>query len=123
MLTVEHRRRFWGVFAAVTAAIAWVALSGRWPACRLEEALGLPCIGCGGTRAARALLTGHVAEALQQNPLVVLIAVASPVCAVSDCAERTPGFVRWLRRGVEWSVFAGAVALFFVRLAKLRGVM
>jgi hypothetical protein len=44
--------------------------------CPLKLATGLPCIGCGATRALAALVSGHVAEALRANPLAGAVAVA-----------------------------------------------
>lgn len=40
--------------------------------CRLEQATGLECPTCGGTRALRALMNGDLGRAIQYNLLVVL---------------------------------------------------
>jgi Protein of unknown function (DUF2752) len=44
-----------------------------YPRCPIHEYLHLQCPGCGATRALAALLRGHVAEALQLNPLIPLL--------------------------------------------------
>lgn len=38
--------------------------------CRFKEATGLYCPGCGGTRAVRALLSGHIIKAFIYHPFV-----------------------------------------------------
>jgi hypothetical protein len=57
--------------AAVLAP--WAPLFARLlPACPLHAWTGLPCPGCGATRAALALTRGDLAGALAHNPLVAL---------------------------------------------------
>lgn len=48
-----------------------------FPRCALYSATGLQCPGCGGLRAAHALLNGDLAAAWRLNPLAVLLL---PVC-------------------------------------------
>jgi hypothetical protein len=61
------------LLAAGVSQIALVAsgLPG-WP-CPFQEALGLPCPGCGLSRACVALLHGEWREALLIHPFVVLV--------------------------------------------------
>jgi len=40
--------------------------------CSLRTLTGIPCIGCGGTRAVKALASGKIIEAARFNPLVVV---------------------------------------------------
>ena len=42
------------------------------PPCSLRTMTGIPCIGCGGTRAMKALAHGEFVAAVKYNPLVVL---------------------------------------------------
>ncbi len=44
---------------------------GFYPRCPVYETFGLLCPGCGATRAAAALLHGHVLDALHWNALFV----------------------------------------------------
>ena len=67
---------------ALVAAAAVVALNdpaapGSWfPPCVFHRATGLWCPGCGLTRAAHALLTGHPLQALGYNLFAPLVFVA-----------------------------------------------
>jgi hypothetical protein len=70
------RKIFWlGLFIAVICAIGWLiyphfaevlGIDG----CRFKEATGLYCPGCGGTRSARALLSGHIIKSVIYHPFV-----------------------------------------------------
>lgn len=44
----------------------------RPPECSFKEAFGIPCVGCGGTRAMIALAKGRAIEAFRFNPAAVL---------------------------------------------------
>ena len=47
--------------------------SGRYPTCPFHAMTGLWCPGCGGLRAVHDLTHGHLAVALHENVLVVLL--------------------------------------------------
>ena len=68
----------WGV--AALGAIALIPFSRTFlsalPLCPLRTLTGLPCPTCGATRAAEAMLGGHVLDAVLYNPLVTLAALA-----------------------------------------------
>jgi len=61
------------------------------PACGFRKLAGLPCVGCGGTRSARALAAGRIGESIRFNPGVVLGVGATLAWTVSGCS-------RYLRR-------------------------
>ncbi len=46
------------------------------PRCPFKELTGLPCLSCGSTRAALALLRGDIGAALQTNPLAAVSSIA-----------------------------------------------
>lgn len=52
----------------------WPAAALRLAHCPLRENFGLPCVTCGGTRAAVALTELRLGDALRENPLVPLAA-------------------------------------------------
>lgn len=67
--------------AFVQAGLVWAGLPG-WP-CPVAHALGVPCPGCGLTRATVALMTGdwRTALALHAYAPVVLLALSLFFCA------------------------------------------
>lgn len=73
-------RRLWWGWGAVGMLGALAALAVRWiaaapPTCAMRTLLGVPCPGCGTTRALAALMEGHLAEALALHPLAPLLAL------------------------------------------------
>ena len=61
--------------------------------CPVHQFLGILCPGCGGTRAAVALVAGQWDEAFRQNPFVVAL---SPV-AMTYAALQAYSAIRWNR--------------------------
>ncbi len=63
----------WALFA--TAAVAWglMTAGATLPGCPWQALIGLPCPGCGGTRALAALASGRPATAFMSNPLVTVV--------------------------------------------------
>jgi hypothetical protein len=77
-----------GVLARRAATLGMIAgaigfvLVARVPVCPLASVAGIPCPGCGLTRATFACLGGHFDEALQLQPLVFFATPMVGVCAV-----------------------------------------
>ncbi|MBD3785170.1 MAG: DUF2752 domain-containing protein [Micrococcales bacterium] len=69
-------RAWWaGAVVAAAGSLAWLAthdpnVPGHYPGCLLQQATGLYCPACGGTRATYDLLHGDVAGAFARHPLV-----------------------------------------------------
>lgn len=68
----------WAVCAAGCLALrpVWLAAAGLLPACLWHVWTGLPCPGCGTTRAIVHLLLGEIVAAFAMNPLAAGAAVA-----------------------------------------------
>ena len=69
------------VWLAVTVAgaavgAAWLAMHLPWPRCNFRALFGIPCVTCGSTRSALALLHGDFAGAWNWNPLATLAMLA-----------------------------------------------
>jgi Protein of unknown function (DUF2752) len=66
-----------GLAAAV--GLSWLPqqVGAGLPLCLFRELLGLPCPGCGMTRALHALAHGEVAAALRYHPLAPLVVAQS----------------------------------------------
>jgi len=61
------------ILLALALALFGVAIRFELPLCPLAGTFGVPCPGCGLTRATLALLHGDVREALRLHPLVWLL--------------------------------------------------
>ncbi len=107
------------VLALATAALL---ASGALPiACPIRLVLGVPCPGCGMTRASHLLAHGELLAALALHPLVLVL---GPWCATLLAAEiaghvRYGRFVtavrsRFLRVG-SYVVFGAAIAVWIAR--------
>jgi len=93
---VIHRSLIVAMFAGIFGAI--VAL--RMPFCPLASVFGVPCPGCGLTRATLALAHGDLEHALELHPLVFVLAPLF-VWAMSSAAlsyVRGPRPARPMRR-------------------------
>jgi len=64
----------WGVLAVSSLLLrpVWLAAAPLLPHCAFRAITGVPCLSCGTTRAAVALLNGHLVDALAANPLAAL---------------------------------------------------
>ena len=114
-----------GMLAAVSLGAAAVlycfdpATHGFYPVCRFHQWTGWNCPGCGATRAAYALLHGHLNLALRDNALLTLAPAALLVRA------GWLAVARWRRRPVPalipakgiWAV--AAIAFVFAVLRNL----
>lgn len=73
----ESRRTFFilGGLGGLLAGLIWWWNPADWhmPVCTFYRLTGWYCPGCGGLRAAHALLHGRLAEAWAYNPLLVLL--------------------------------------------------
>jgi len=97
----------WGTVALALLVLSPLAsaFAGALPECYFRRLSGFPCLTCGGTRAALALVDGNLPAAFRANPLVtvaLVVLVGGGLAAgvrslagpgVSD-PERLPGWVR-----------------------------
>lgn len=85
------------VIAALFALFPEVFARFRFP-CMFHEITGLYCPGCGGTRAVKALLGGHIITSFVYNPIVLYGAVMYIWFMGSQLLERlTRGKVKGLK--------------------------
>jgi hypothetical protein len=95
-----------GVFA--------LAVQSGFPLCPLAGSFGIPCPGCGLTRATLALLQGDVRGALHFHPLVLLVAPLVAALALGAAYEllrdpQHPPRLRWRVKGRAASAAAAAL--------------
>ncbi len=130
--TIERRARGWLQNANTPAARAFrvglylsplaVAVAFGAPACPTALFFGLPCPGCGLTRATFALAAGDVSGALAMNPLAVVVCplfVGAAAFAVYRYVRQ--GSVRANAWGAQWILVGGMAALTVVWLARWFG--
>ena len=114
---------------AVAAALFGVAVWSDLPLCPIAGSLGVPCPGCGLTRATLALLHGDWQGALRFHPLIWLLLPVLMVFAsvVSWELLRDPRGARstkrfnWTGRGTTTVALAVLVLTFGVWLARFAG--
>ena len=97
--------------AAALSALAlrpfWFAIAPHLPRCVFRSLTGIPCPGCGSTRAATAMLQGDLASSLASNPLAasagLVFVVGAPLAALwavgrgpmLDLGSPLPWWIRW----------------------------
>ncbi|GEM_PF-817805 len=94
--------------------------------CPLAGLLGVPCPGCGLTRATWALLNGRFAEAIALHPFVLLAVPALGAALLSLAMRRAIPGSSWLTaprlaRGAERAAVAVALAMIALWLARFLG--
>lgn len=95
----------------------WCFSNGRIPdACLCKRFLHLYCPGCGGTRAATALLHGQVGQSLLYNPTVLALAGTVLYYDAYAVYAFVKGDARLFRRAKGWVLIAlaGVVILQWV---------
>jgi hypothetical protein len=124
-----HRRLAdaWCLAAGLTVLCSpvWGIVRSLVPGCTARALTGVPCPGCGATRALSSLLSGHPLEALSLNPLAsaaVLAALAGGLIAPVwvRLARTVPVLIGPLPRKVR-AAAAAALLLNWVYLV-LRGI-
>jgi hypothetical protein len=102
------RLRPLGPPAAITAALALVPFN----TCLLKRALGVPCPGCGFTRALLALARGDVRASLGLHPLALPGVALGAVAVVLAIAlpDGHPAWDRFARRALTFCAAALCVA-------------
>lgn len=111
--------------AAVPLAVLVILFAVDFPLCPMRHVFGVPCPGCGLTRATEALVTGHFHDALSFHPLVLLVLpivtwMFVRMTLVSAGVLRSESFDPLERvPTVGWGVFV--VVLLGVWIARLAG--
>lgn len=103
--------------AIVISSVAAVLLVFDWPICPTKNFLGIPCPGCGMTRALRAFLLGRWSAALVLHPLVFPFVALVTMEAFRALFGQNPGRSVRLWGVWMWGAFTVAlVATWAVRL-------
>jgi hypothetical protein len=126
-MRVNRPARFF-LLAAAGALVATATWQG-FPLCPMAGSLGIPCPGCGLTRATLALLRGDVRQALHFHPLVWLLAPLFVVFVSAAVREllrdparpRRPSRVPWYGVGTNVAATLLLVVTLGVWLARFGG--
>lgn len=115
----SRRNTGWLLLAGAVAGLA--LLGSGAPLCPFAGWLGIPCPGCGLTRATVALVSGDWQTALRLHPLVGFVLPVLAWFAASAllgwkgrAAQDAPTAHRWAHRLGNWCGLALAVALLAV---------
>lgn len=101
-----------GLFVAVILTLYWVFI-GKIQLCVLRLFTGIPCPGCGLTRAAVAMMQGEVTESLKMHPLLLPILLILLLAVIDKIfKKRILSHCKWL----YISVFVVLLALYAVRM-------
>ncbi len=87
--------------------------------CFISSVFGIPCAGCGSTRAIRLLLQGRIMDALRMHPLIFLtlfLLVVIPAFAVARIVAKKRGkpFRSPLSRRATEIIFFSLAALYLI---------
>lgn len=82
----------------VSTILIWVIVASFMTesTCIYRATLGIPCPGCGMTRAFTSLLSGHYRESFAMNPLWPLVLAVVGLMLYIKLAGKTLGFKQWL---------------------------
>jgi len=72
-----------GLYAALAGTAEHFGGDSLPSFCIFRLTTGVPCPGCGTTRAGLALVTGHLADAVRHNPLAACLLVVAALAAVA----------------------------------------
>lgn len=72
--------------------------------CLFKSLTGIPCPSCGITRSAIALVSGNFKEAVNINPLGIIICVllvAIPLWILADYVKNSSSFLNWYKKAEQ----------------------
>ena len=87
--------------------------------CKLKEVTGIPCPGCGGTRAVKSLLKGNILSSLYYNAFVVYVAIMYGIFFVTHTLQRiSRGKIKGIkfRMLYVWIAIAVMVIQYIIKL-------
>jgi hypothetical protein len=113
------------------AGLVAIAVHSDFPLCPMASTFGIPCPGCGLTRATLALLHGNVRAALHFHPLVWLLSplfigfvgVAVLELLRDPSRPRPKPLVRWNSRGMNVAATLLLVLTLGIWLARFAGYL
>ena len=121
-VVIGARAKWKAALGAVAALLLWGAMSFlTGTLCVFQAFFGIPCPGCGSTRAAVALLRRHFREAFALHPLIPLSLLILPYAALRETLCRRKPIARFEKAAAVCAValyvivYAARMALMFPR--------
>ncbi|MCH5267793.1 MAG: DUF2752 domain-containing protein [Lachnospiraceae bacterium] len=123
----EHVLYWTSIWCILAAGMAWLIAWGlaygtghpEFMDCRMKQILGIPCPGCGGTRAILSLLHGKIFRAVYYNAFAVYSAVWYLLFFFTQTAQRISGGKLRGMRFRESFMYVAVFILFVQYLLKL----
>ena len=122
MAAIIGRLIEWITDGFVRSAVGTVRAAGQgYVPCLFHTLTGFYCPGCGGTRAAAALLHGKILTAVLLHPLVPFLAVSVPTLLIWYilCRKKKKTFSQKLWKNVLWFGVFLLAANFLIKNALL----
>lgn len=86
----------------------------------MKRYFGIPCPGCGGTRAVKELLAGHIIKSIYYHPVVLYTAIVYGVFFISHMLSlATKGHTKGMhfRMAYVWIAVAIIVVQYIIKLS------
>lgn len=106
----NHKKELLVIFLLVLLWIGLAKVTGSF--CFFKSTIGMPCPGCGSTRAAVALLHGEISLALKWHPLIFVSLILLPALLIVSALERFK--LVQLKQGVISKIFIVLIILYLV---------
>lgn len=105
------------IFAVLVMYVWRINLLTLFPGCLFKKMTGYDCPGCGGTRAAVALLHGHILESFCYHPIVSYTVGLQMIVIISGCLRKWTSYTHtFLLRPVHFYTFIVLlIANFFIK--------
>lgn len=87
--------------------------------CAMKQIFGIPCPGCGGTRAIKCLLSGDILNAIYYNAFAVYSIIGYLIFLISQILQKlTKGKIKGIKFK-NWYIFSALVVLVIQYIIKL----
>lgn len=87
--------------------------------CAMKQIFGIPCPGCGGTRAIKCLLSGDILDAIYYNAFAVYSIIGYLIFLISRLLQKlTKGKIKGIKFK-SWYLFSALVVLVIQYIIKL----
>lgn len=107
-MTKQRNKLYLFLIIACVFGYLWILIntkkvfhSAEFTACLIKKATNFPCPSCGSTRAVLEILNGNILNALQINPLGLIISILMviiPIWIIFDFLSKSDSFYKTYRK-------------------------